>query len=128
MLSKHFTFLAAAVVTVSTAFGQVSTAPEKSALNTELEAQLETRLAPLRRAESRPRSAMEQQRATTGVATPSPELDSPMRQPRGRFPPLTASRLRENRSVALDSLVETARWRKAQSRVFARMVIGESQV
>jgi hypothetical protein len=35
MMSKYSAFLAAVVVTASTAFGQVSTAPEKSALSTE---------------------------------------------------------------------------------------------
>jgi hypothetical protein len=50
MMSKFVTFLAAAVLTASTAFGQVSTAPEKSALNADLSAQLQTRLAPMRRA------------------------------------------------------------------------------
>lgn len=51
MVFKHFTFVAAAVVTVSGAFGQISTAPEKSALSPEQLAQVQAiQHAPMRRA------------------------------------------------------------------------------
>jgi Peptidase A4 family len=50
-MSKYFTLLAAVALTVSTAFGQLSTAPEKSALNSEQLAQLQAfQHAPMRRA------------------------------------------------------------------------------
>ncbi|HXW89726.1 MAG TPA: G1 family glutamic endopeptidase [Terriglobales bacterium] len=49
MMSKYFTFFAAAAVTISTAFGQVSTAPGKPALSPEQLAQRQAfRPAPMR--------------------------------------------------------------------------------
>jgi len=51
MVLKHFSLVAATVLTVSTALGQISTAPEKSALSTEQVAQLQAyQHAPMRRA------------------------------------------------------------------------------
>jgi Peptidase A4 family len=61
MVSKYFTFFAAVAVSVSTAFGQVSTTPEKSSLNSGQAAQLQyeqlpnIQHAPMRRAVVAPR-------------------------------------------------------------------------